>query len=590
MKNLGFPAFLLPLLAAAAGCASERSNRAGDEPMTNDDALVVWCAGRDALLSDPLDAGLCRALSMADDRLLELPAELGKPAVPGPLFRLIFDALAAPLSLRFDPLPGAEGSPVPPIEAQLTVHGTRAEAQAIGAQFAAVVGAMLPAPASPAEIAGLSHLPTPAGEVFFGVPGDVPERFVVSLGAPDCGALGLGSLDLPAGVEPILAFKLDFGRLRPLLDLVFAQAGPAAEPMRAQLEAVGLLGTEPLLVTAAVGRERDRLRFASRVVNYTALAERTGALVTEPLTAAELCLVPADATTAALYKTDFSALIDQFEAAIPQEELDLRGLARAMLGFDLDADLFDHLGTTAGYYLSETTGGGGLASLVVFVAVSGRDELGATGDLLQGMLNDLATGEARGYVRIRDWQNGEHLCHSLSFPGLPIPLEPSLALIEGWLLAAATPQALVAAIEQAAGSGPGLAAHPGFRAAEVGPRDDLLSVSFTDTAAALPGGYGLAALVASALANGVRSPASPDRDPGLVLPPYLDLAKGARATVAVSRLVGNDLVTLGEADGSMVVNTTALLGHPFGKLLLAGGALAALAPVFLMARVASFPD
>ena len=581
MKNSHLSLFLLPLLVSFTNVPGEgREVVRGQDPMTNEDALVVYFAGVEDLLADPRDEGLRRVFSMADARLLELPEELGVHEVPLPVIQLLCDVLGAPMSLRLDPIDGGDWSQGPQLTGQLTVHGTGDDLRTMATRFDELVRMMIPEePTAAGDWAGLSSLPTPAGSVYYGVPADAADEFLLSFGAPNLAGLGLGSLDLPAGVKPIAAFKLDLARIQPTMEALLAMAGPDAEVARLQLESMGLLGENPMLITAAVGRGDDRLLFSSRAKNYVPYAKKTGALVTEPLTAADFHMVPADATSAALYKSDLSAVLDAVERMAPEE--DILGMVRAMVGLDLESDLFNQLGTTTGFYTSESTGGG-LGSLVVFLRVTGQEKLGETGEFLQGLINDFAMSEAQGYIRVREWAHGAQACTSLTFPGVPVPFEPSFALTEGWLLAAATPQALMAAVDHTLGTAPSLADAPGFRAADIGSREDLLSVSYTDTRATMAGGYGMVGMLCSALANGVRSPSDPERDPGLVLPPYRALLAGARPSVMVSRIEGDDLVTLGEGDASVLGNVTAAMGSSFGQVALLGVVLGFLVPTLMI--------
>src|SRR5688572_4716589 len=63
------------------------------------DALVIYSAGADALLSDPKDAGLLRALKMLDERVLELPREVEDESMPAPAIQLALQLLMSPMSL-----------------------------------------------------------------------------------------------------------------------------------------------------------------------------------------------------------------------------------------------------------------------------------------------------------------------------------------------------------------------------------------------------------------------------------------------------------------------------------------------------------
>jgi hypothetical protein len=373
------------------------------------------------------------------------------------------------------------------------------------------------------------------------------------------------------------------GRLQPVIEMALEAAGPEADLARRQLEMYGLLSDEPLVITAAMGQGEDRLWTTARYANWKMIAEKTGALVTEPLTVEDLRIVPADAVLAAVSKVQWNSILTSIEqmSVFEEEDLDILGMIEAQIGVHLKTDLLDHLDTTSGFYLSETTGGGGLASGVFFVKLTGEQGLGETIDFLSGLIDDLAHAEANGYVRIRTWNHGDTAVHSLTFPGLPIPVEPSLALTDGWLFVGATPQALVAAVDHAKSWAPGLTAARGFATNTPCSLEGMTSITYSDTAASLANGYGIASLLCSALANAVRSPVDLEREPGLILPPYPVLFKNTRPSVGVTRLEGNDLVFIGSGDSSVVAGMTSLLGSSIGMVILTGIGAGVFSSLFL---------
>jgi general secretion pathway protein G len=169
---------------------------------------------------------------------------------------------------------------------------------------------------------------------------------------------------------------------------------------------------------------------------------------------------------------------------------------------------------------------------------------------------------------VRAFEHRGTRCLGLTFPGLPVPIEPALALRRGHLFAAASPQALGAALDHARSGGAGLLGHPALRALEPGTLDDLQGLYFSDVPRLARDGYGLSGMLAAALANAVRSPADPLREPGLVLPPLGELLANARPSLFLSRLQGEDLVTVGRGDRSAALHLAAMLG--WTPALLAG--------------------
>jgi general secretion pathway protein G len=184
--------------------------------------------------------------------------------------------------------------------------------------------------------------------------------------------------------------------------------------------------------------------------------------------------------------------------------------------------------------------------------------------VLTDALNARSARALGGHVRARAFDARGVRCLGLEFPGLPVPVAPAVALGGGHLFVAATPQALEAALAHAQASTGGL----GERA-EVRPLaalTDVQSVLFIDVPALARDHYGAAAFLAAMLANSLRSPADAGREPGSVLPPYPELVAGARTTLLVARIEGEDLVVSGTADRSALVQLAAAAGwaHSLG--------------------------
>ncbi len=569
--------FALLMGSASAPLCSASAPSQASPPSSQAPALRIDSAGLDAILADSRDAGLRRALSMLDDRLLELPAEFGGPPIPPGSLEFLFEVLSSPCSLSVDVVDGGDWAEAPPIRAQLTVRpGTLEDVGALVTRFEELFSMLVPVPAAP--VAGqpaLKSVELPNGRIIYGSANE-GGSFLVSYGEPTPSGPKLGSPGLPRGVEPVFALELNADKLREPLEHLLAEDAEAGKA-RAVFEWWGFLGEDPLGFTLALGHAADRAHVAMRYRNWRKVAARQGSLASGPLSKAELRMVPADAIMAALQRIDPRAVLHLVEM-LGQEEEDLRVEIESTLGIELEADVFEPLGETVAFYMSDTTGGGGLASMVAFLAVEDPTRAALSIEKTVSAINDLAQSAASGRVRLRAWDHQGAACHSLAFPGLPIPIEPSLALSGGYLFFAATPQALAAAVDHARGSAPGLLAHPAIKNLAAGSLDDLQAISFSDTPRLLNDGYGLAGLFASALANGVRSPSDPSREPGLVLPLYHDLLASAQPSILLSRIQGDDLVVVGDCDRSVMANATAMLGGPMSLLFGAGLAASAFVP------------
>jgi hypothetical protein len=187
---------------------------------------------------------------------------------------------------------------------------------------------------------------------------------------------------------------------------------------------------------------------------------------------------------------------------------------------------------------------------------------------------------AKGYIRIRPWQDGDTHLFSINFPGLPVPFELTYALKGNWLIAGLTPQAALAAARQAdtAKGGKGIRDNPAFQSVVGG--KEIVSFSFVDTPRTMREGYQFVSLAGSALANAVRSHTDSSREPGLIVPTFGELKAGARPMVSFSYWRGDDMVSESHADRSMLVNATGAVGaaapfFPVIAALIGGGAAAA---------------
>jgi hypothetical protein len=372
---------------------------------------------------------------------------------------------------------------------------------------------------------------------------------------------------LPAGVAPAMAFAFDGPAAQPFFETMIARVGLAGPAVREQLDLYGLLGPEASSITLAVGYAADRAHGAWRYTNYAQLAERWHSLVREPVKRRDLAMVPVDATFAEVGRYRISGLGDMLRQFVPPTEaMELEGfedpfaLFREQTGLDLERDLLAHFGDSYGFYMSDTTGGGGLMSSVMFMEVAERDALEASLRRLNDRINALAREHAKGYVQVRTTPLDELALTTLTFPGLPVPLEISWTVADGFLVFGATPNAVIAAIGQARRGGRSLLDNASFLEMGGGDWEGATYVTYTDMPRLARSGYGLTQLLCSAIANGVRSPGNPRRDPGLILPTFADLMDGAKASVSIYRLDGNDLVGTFQTDRSLLVNLSGGLG------------------------------
>ena len=546
------------------------------------DILHLRVDSLERLLPDARDAGLRAALSLADDRLLALVEEFGDRDAAALLGEFL-PLMGHPMELRF----GMEGefdpNMGPPIYLDLQVSELPAEVAprvhgSLIRLFTEEAG-MVPEPM--AGQAGWVGVPTPAGMLSFG-PG----------AATSGGTFGVRFGEVPP-VDPAHAAegaffaRFDLEGQQMLLEMMMQGMGPDAEELRPILSILGLDGEHPLGAEMSMRYENGRSLGRATIHNYVQLSERMGTLVSEPLAAEHLAIIPQDATWASISRSNLSGVLSIVEM-MPDGEMMLEELINEMhreTGVHLQNDILGNLGTVSGAYTADSTGGGGLLSMVMFVELSNAEGMLGGLERIESLIDQIGQTEAEGYVRIRHYEEGDARCASLTFPGLPVPIEPSWAVHGNWLFAAASPQALSGALAQSGGSGPGLLANAGFRAAGGERAADCISVQYQDTARFVSEGYGMANMAMAAIANAVRSPQDPSVDPGLVMPPFADVVGGAQPSLTLGRIAGDDMVMESWSDASWTVNISAMLGSPIGAFLPAMMAIGA-GTGFMTARAA----
>ncbi|HEX6884779.1 MAG TPA: hypothetical protein VF530_15500 [Planctomycetota bacterium] len=517
--------------------------------------VVLWSAGREALLVDARDAGLAQALGMLDARLAELGRDLDDPRFPGDALRLVHALLAGPACLRVERVAGRPGEL--PLWLQLACRARDATAAQRNVEELGLLAARA---GMPVERIGASEptlaVATPLGPLVLTAQGDA---LVLALGEPRKEAFAPPA-DVPKGVAPALHARWNGRGVGELLEPFVRSGGAEAQRLWSALEVLGVVGTGAPERTWTLGLASDRALARSVVSGWAAAGD--GALGVPPLDAADFARVPPDATFARLLQLRPRMLLALAESLGSGAELD--PTLRAMLGVDL-GELLDLFGPTAGVFTALSTGGGGVASGVAFVETTDAAGLEAVLARVATLIEAAGAGPARGRVALRTSERAGTRVRTLVFPGLPIPLELSLAVQGDALWLALRPDALVAALESVA-SGRSVLEHPRLAPLAAERPADAVAFAFFDAPPYLERGYGNACALGAALANALRSPYEPAREPGSILPPFAALRAGARPSVSWSFLAGADLVSTTSFDRSFVASATVALGTPFTSL------------------------
>lgn len=537
----------LPLLAGFALGASAPA------PPAIDDELVVYSAGLEALLADERDAGLLRALEMVVPRAVEL-MELS-PIDPGAAryVHIALDLSMRPMSLR-----AGTDENGPHVQLEFVIDDLDRAGRArnafdlLSGQVTQMLGQRVGGGSGDAEgaLAMTTHL-EPDGDA---------ARLTLAIGERIETPLVLGSMGLPEGVVPLAAMRGDMRSLQTFAEGFVPGAFDELGPI---LAAAGMSIDGDYGVETAFGHGEEYSHGAVRMRGWRPVVEPVDREPFDALGGDDLALVPADATYAALAQSYPGAQLTNFLESMDVPIDDFIEEEPILL---MMFELTQLLGPRIGMYQSESTGGGGLLSTIVFAEFSDPEHAADRMDELVEELNLLGREYADGYVAFRPVKLAGHAATILTFPGLPVPLEASFARHGPYVLAAASPQALEAALVQAAGGRGDLRDNAAFQDALPVPLDRFFSLQFTDSPTLARDGYGWASLAFAALANAVRSPEDPTREPGQILPGIDALGVGARASVSISYFEGDDLVILSKADRSFVSQGAALVGSAQGLL------------------------
>jgi hypothetical protein len=564
---------LAPLtLALSAGTLLAQGNQPKPAP-TN--VLTLETGDLDKYFVSPKDEALKRALRMIPARVNEVPGEvpMGNDAPPPQAFELLSRVLSSPVRLALSYNAENQGG----FMGAGLVLSLSAPSEQEAKKTDSLVNSILqttPLRPKPSQaVPGMGDILTPIGTVRLGprqtAKGWAYEIQAGTVGDPDASFAALDSINI-AGVTPHTRVRFDAAPLAPLLDFVemFAAGEPEAAAMIQQVRESGVLGPDGLKSTIVSGYTADRSVSVITVKGLAPLAPKMG-ISRSTLTEAQLRVIPADAHWGGMGIYDPTYIRDQINTAsqVPQARQGLDEF-KQITGVDLVTDVVGTIGGTVAYYLADSTGGGGMTSIVMAVSVSDKDRLASALAKITATANNVLAqpDKARGYAAVRDWTDSRApgcAFHSVSFPGLPVPVEVTFAMAGDWLVAGLTPQATLAAARQASGKGDGgILSNP--RIADAMPKGAKFNgFSFADPTKTLREGYPAVSFVGSAVANLVRSrPGGAGRDPGLLVPTYPELLEGARASVAWSTWEGDDYIYRREGDRSQLV----CLGMSAGKI------------------------
>jgi hypothetical protein len=537
------------------------------------------------------DAGLVRAGAMLPERLREV-FELEEFAdmrrnVPWPLVEMALARLGGSMRFiatqqGFDPNTGA-----PQLGVVLSFGlpgGAEEGAQMHMAleQLRAQFGHEMQIQPSQ-RFAGMNEAQLPFGKLAYG-PREAPDghRYEFHFGAaPDPDT---AFANLPGGegqMDVIARGVLDLSAAAPFTAMgrgMMGMLGDQGRALEQTLAGMGLFGEDAIAVEYACGFTDTHGIDSVRVRRAGPYADGLG-LSRLTISQEDLAVIPADASFAWVMKSDATRDLDRLMAQM-RPFLQAQGMTpeelfvqiKGQTGIDVPA-IISAFGDTAAFYLSDSTGGGGLLSGVFVAKLADEAKAQQAMAQLAGIFNDAVAGQidTRAFaVRLTPFEHDGVRYLQLRTPGLPVPLEPTIATAGEWLVAGLTAPAAAGAVRQIREVSSSLASSDAFRAEDV-PLGRITELMFIDSQRTVRDGYGAVGMFSSALANLVRSPLE-QRDPGLICPPYAELVEDVRPLMMISYWDEDDYLTRWSGDRSTLVNGAAVLGvGDLGSFI--GGAL-----------------
>ncbi len=540
-------------------------------PAPTADILSIRYSGIDSMMTSPKDQAFLGALKMLVTRANEMPAEFGEqnplpPAALPLISRLVYGQVAMRVGAN-DP-----GSSPFPYYVRLEM-----DAEEGFEPFSVLLTNLLTEvgmPPGEPDMDGYTSLELPLPNRFK----DTDGNFVLEIGEVPTMMAKEHPLQLPEGASEQLSASIDYGAF---LNLMLSLAG--TDPEAAKLgELLESSGAADLKIDWLTGSDETR-SYGKYIMRDWLRSEASEVLSRTPLTTDALNRVPADSEWAVMTSLDFSGALafygNMLETAIDAEGEypKLFSEATGIPDFELERDLTRYMGTVQGMYASPSAGGG-LYSTVAFCSLTNETAFAASLVRIEDRIMELLGELSRGYVRIHKEESDGVQMTSFQYPGLPIPLNFSYAIADGYFVAGLSSSAVDAAVAHARSGRPGLTDAPGFLEQSATNPTAASSINYLNTPAVLRSGFSAMDMMGTMLANTVRTRAGAEgeaRDPGRLVPPLLELEKDVLPMVALSWIDGDNFMTEYRTDKSALVNATAIF--PYVSTLYAGSFLFGLA-------------
>lgn len=550
MRMTRSPKLLISSLALGAGLVTSVATAQEDSVVVD-----VRFAGLANIEAHAKDQAAHKAIMLLGERLAEVPGETGGPPEASKGIELVWDLIRGAHALRIDRVEQAPGLGLSFTLVPEAPHDGQSYL-ADFAQFSRDTGG----PIQEGEEGYLFE--TPIGNLTLRAE-DVAGKssMVARLGAEEAAQTAVQTFDLPTGSSAILSAQIHLQRLGNFVAQMIAEEEPEFGEI---IEKYRWVIDEAPLMNVAYGNTSSHQLLTSRLVSGKPWLSRLGMNPEHTFSEDDFAIIPMDATIVSAFPFELGFILDFVDAAIEEAgERDPFVEINEQLGFDVRGDVLENVGPRMFYYQSDTTGGGGFLSAVLITELHDPARLAKTHGELVERLNGMAAQEARGYVRIRPWELDGQTIFSLATPGLPVPFEPSWTIAGDRLVIATSPVGISGAVRQLASSGMSINDNSDFREAILKhlPEGGAASATFSDTARFAKQGYSGTNLLLSGLANAVRSPSDPSREPGILMPEFSKFAAGIHPMGAVEYWDGDDYVSVMRMDGSSIVGVSEMLGQ-----------------------------
>lgn len=593
-----------------AGQAWAQDAKGGDKAPAPARTIIAFeHASCETFLHSKKDAALLAALKLVPVRITEIMDTPGlgpdKDEVPEGIVDLVTRALTGPMRMAVTQQPSPDGGPMPKLGMVLSYPAKDQDDAKLMMNRVENIRNMAEQHGGGVHVQKSQRFPEmnaivlPPGTLLYGPrQGKDGWKFEVIFGnvADPDGAMW-DSLPKAAGGQTVAARGvLDFSAATPIAEMLGGMASmwmPNSTEFMQGLREAGFVGDQAMSVEMVCGHDSAGCGNTITVHRAGAHAEALG-LVKSKVTDADLAIVPGDSVFAHVAKIEPQASwarVNKQFGAMPQFA-EVLGHVNGVLGIDVEKDLVSTLGGTSACCMSDTTGGNTLFSAVGFFEIKDPARLAATMDKLSAKANEFLShqmaegGPKPGTIAMTSWVEPSGAAQgvkftALRFPGLPVPLEPTLAMADRWLVVGFNPQSCTAAAGhamsvKASGGKGGLGANAAFASATGDRIKDATSVTFIDSASTIRDGYPVLQMLGSALTNFARSPSSSSaRQVAQVVPTLAELRAGVKPIVWTTTWSGDDLVMSSRGDDSILVNAAAVLGTGDVGEMIFGGILGA---------------